>query len=85
MNYSIIVVLLGYDGGLECSEKKKGCALTFTSAPITPREVRRRYSKGRVFDVVFKKGYRKRGMWALKVVRRSSGAQVKMDSPFKKS
>ena len=27
-----------------------------TSAPITPREVRRRYSKGRDFEVVFKKG-----------------------------
>jgi hypothetical protein len=28
----------------------------FTSAPITPREVRRRYSKGRVFEVVLRKG-----------------------------
>lgn len=27
-----------------------------TSAPITPRDVRRRYSNGRDLDVVFKKG-----------------------------
>lgn len=27
-----------------------------TSAPMTPREVRRRYSNGRDFDVVFRKG-----------------------------
>lgn len=35
-----------------------------TRAPITPRDVRRRYSNGRDFDVVFKKGYRKSGMCA---------------------
>ena len=35
-----------------------------TSAPMTPREVNRRYSNGRLFEVVFKKGYRKRGIWA---------------------
>lgn len=34
----------------------------FTNAPITPSDVRRRYSNGRDLDVVFKKGYRKRGM-----------------------
>jgi hypothetical protein len=27
-----------------------------TRAPITPRDVRRRYSKGRDFEVVFRKG-----------------------------
>jgi hypothetical protein len=37
---------------------------TLTRAPMTPREVRRRYSKGRVFEVVFKKGYKKRGICA---------------------
>jgi hypothetical protein len=31
---------------------------------MTPREVRRRYSKGRVLEVVFKKGYKKRGICA---------------------
>ena len=30
--------------------------LTLTRAPMTPREVRRRYSNGRVLDAVFKKG-----------------------------
>lgn len=28
----------------------------FTKAPMTPSEVRRKYSKGRDLDVVFKKG-----------------------------
>ena len=28
----------------------------FTRAPMTPREVRRRYSNGRDFEVVFKNG-----------------------------
>ena len=32
---------------------------------MTPREVRRRYSNGRVLDVVFKNGYRKRGICAM--------------------
>lgn len=31
---------------------------------MTPREVSRRYSKGRVLEVVFKKGYKKRGICA---------------------
>ena len=37
---------------------------TLTSAPMTPRLVRRRYSKGRVLLMVLRKGYRNRGMWA---------------------
>jgi hypothetical protein len=32
---------------------------------MTPREVRRRYSNGRVLEVVFKNGYKKRGIWAV--------------------
>lgn len=35
-----------------------------TKAPITPNEVKRRYSKGLDFEVVFKKGYRNNGMCA---------------------
>ena len=35
-----------------------------TNAPITPRDVRRRYSNGRDFDVVFRNGYRNSGIWA---------------------
>jgi len=37
-----------------------------TRAPITPREVRRKYSNGLDLDVVFKNGYRKSGIWAIK-------------------
>jgi hypothetical protein len=35
-----------------------------TSAPITPSDVRRRYSKGRDLDVVLRNGYRKSGICA---------------------
>lgn len=34
----------------------------FTSAPITPNEVKRRYSKGLPLLTVFKNGYKKRGI-----------------------
>lgn len=33
-----------------------------TRAPMTPKEVRRRYSNGRVLEVVLRKGYRNKGM-----------------------
>ena len=36
----------------------------FTKAPITPRDVKRRYSNGLDFEVVFRNGYKKSGMWA---------------------
>lgn len=35
---------------------------TFTSAPITPKLVRRKYSKGRLSDAVFRNGYKYNGM-----------------------
>lgn len=38
--------------------------LTLTRAPMTPRDVRRRYSNGRVFEVVLRKGYKNNGIWA---------------------
>jgi len=31
---------------------------------MTPNDVRRKYSNGRVLDTVFKNGYRNNGMWA---------------------
>jgi len=37
-------------------------SITFTRAPMTPREVNRRYSKGLVLLVVFKKGYKSSGI-----------------------
>ena len=39
-------------------------SLSFTNAPITPKEVTLRFSNIFVFVEVFKNGYRKRGMWA---------------------
>lgn len=36
----------------------------FTRAPMTPNEVRRKYSKGLDFEVVLRNGYRNSGMWA---------------------
>jgi hypothetical protein len=35
-----------------------------TRAPMTPRLVRRRYSNGRLLEVVLRKGYRKSGICA---------------------
>ena len=52
--------LLGVPEGL--SAVAEGSFLT--RAPMTPKEVRRRYSKGRDFEVVFRKGYRKSGRCA---------------------
>lgn len=57
-----------------------------TRAPITPRDVKRRYSKGRVFEVVFRKGYRKSGMWATSGELGEPGVERRgTDIPFKKS
>lgn len=36
-----------------------------TRAPITPRDVRRRYSNGRDLEVVFRNGYKNSGIWAI--------------------
>jgi len=36
-----------------------------TRAPMTPREVSRRYSKGLDLDVVLRKGYKKSGICAV--------------------
>ena len=61
MDDGSVVVLLKGRGQLrlrgEASE-----AHTFTKAPITPREVRRKYSNGLVLEVVLRKGYKKRGI-----------------------
>ena len=37
-----------------------------TSAPITPKDVNLKYSKGLPLLTVFRKGYRNKGMWAFK-------------------
>src|ERR1700753_2461091 len=36
-----------------------------TKAPMTPRDVRRRYSNGRDFEVVLRNGYKNSGMCAI--------------------
>ena len=36
-----------------------------TNAPMTPRDVRRRYSNGLDFEVVLRNGYRNRGICAI--------------------
>lgn len=38
-----------------------------TRAPMTPREVSRRYSKGLDFDVVLRNGYKKSGICAANI------------------
>jgi hypothetical protein len=54
-----------------CSRKLiTSVSSTLTSAPMTPRLVSRRYSKGLVLLVVFKNGYRYRGIWAEKNKRK---------------
>lgn len=40
------------------------CSSVFTRAPMTPKLVNLKYSKGRVFDDVCKNGYRNNGIWA---------------------
>jgi hypothetical protein len=53
-----------------------------TRAPMTPRDVRRRYSKGRDLDVVLRNGYRKSGMWAVVSLATSTQCGVH-DIPLK--
>jgi hypothetical protein len=44
---------------------REGKKRTLTRAPITPREVSLRYSNGRVFEVVFRNGYKNNGICAV--------------------
>lgn len=48
------------------------CSSVLTSAPITPKLVSRKYSKGRVFEDVWRNGYKKSGIWADKNTERVS-------------
>ena len=49
---------------------------TFTSAPITPSDVSRRYSNGRVLLTVLRKGYRNSGTCACRKSVRVSGCDA---------
>lgn len=55
-----------------------------TSAPITPREVSRRYSNGRDLEVVLRKGYKKRGICAECVSKSHENSSI-VYVPFRKS
>ena len=63
MNYSGIIVLLKEVTFNNIRNMK--LRHTLTRAPITPSDVRRRYSKGRVFEVVLRNGYKNNGIWAI--------------------
>lgn len=52
------------------------CSSVFTRAPMTPRLVRRRYSNGRVFDMVDRNGYKYNGICACKKAVRVSGCEA---------
>ena len=47
----------------------------FTRAPMTPREVKRRYSNGRDFEVVFRNGYKNNGICAANIANISKARQ----------
>jgi hypothetical protein len=68
MDYGVVVILLWgayeWDRGVVTRVGTK-CVHTLTRAPMTPKDVRRRYSNGRVLDVVFKNGYKNSGIWAV--------------------
>jgi len=53
-----------------------------TKAPMTPREVRRRYSNGRDLDVVLRNGYRNSGMCAAVASARAHRSSM-TDVPLK--
>ena len=60
-----ITVLLSFCYGMSEEAAPLRKSLTFTNAPITPKDVSRRYSNGRVLEVVLRKGYKKSGICAL--------------------
>lgn len=89
--HCVVVILLRREDEGE-GRSRRDCKMghTLTRAPMTPRDVRRRYSKGRVLDVVFKKGYKKRGICAVIFflavsVGGDDGMEEWWQVPFKKS
>lgn len=86
MDHGIVVILLQCH--IRTSHDLDEKTRTFTRAPMTPKEVRRRYSKGRVLEVVFKKGYKNKGICAdvggqpghKKVTRRKSTVEEQLPS-----
>mmetsp|Transcript_7413 Transcript_7413/g.14847 ORF Transcript_7413/g.14847 Transcript_7413/m.14847 type:complete len:209 (+) Transcript_7413:402-1028(+) len=73
------VSMMRRQSGMISVESRKlitSASSTLTSAPITPRLVSRKYSKGRVFDTVFRNGYRKSGMCAFRKSVLVSGCEA---------
>lgn len=64
LNSEPVSMIRKHNGMISVVNKKLITSLEsfLTKAPMTPSDVRRRYSKGLDFEVVFKNGYRKRGM-----------------------
>jgi hypothetical protein len=56
-----------------------------TRAPMTPKDVSLRYSKGRDFEVVLRKGYRNSGMWAIRNVSNLNLLAEAKQLPLRKS
>ena len=67
LNSEPVSMIRRHNGMISVVNKKLITSLEsfLTKAPITPRDVRRRYSNGLDFDVVFKNGYRNRGICAV--------------------
>ena len=87
LNSEPVSMIRRHNGMISVVNKKLITSLEsfLTKAPITPRDVRRRYSNGLDFDVVFKKGYRNRGICAGVQL---AGTQACVDSvcvPLRKS
>lgn len=66
LNSEPVSIIRRHNGMISVVNKKLITSLEsfLTKAPMTPRDVRRRYSNGLDFDVVFKNGYRNRGICA---------------------
>lgn len=66
LNSEPVSIIRRHNGMISVVNKKLITSLEsfLTKAPITPSDVRRRYSNGLDFDVVFKNGYRNRGICA---------------------
>lgn len=61
-----LFIILRHKGMISVCMRKVMASVSspFTSAPITPKEVTLKFSKGFCLADVFKKGYKKSGMWA---------------------
>lgn len=81
LNSEPVSMMRRHSGMISVVNKKLITSLEsfLTKAPITPRDVRRRYSNGLDFDVVFKNGYRNRGICAIIGL---AGSQTCVDSMY---